>query len=57
MYSRMETGLSPEVVRFLPDDPLIDFAVDKKNNKFILRPEVVESLYIMNQLTGDPGKL
>ena len=53
----METGLSPEVVRFLPDDPLIDFAVDKKNNKFILRPEVVESLYIMNQLTGDPGKL
>ena len=56
MYARTETGLSAEAIRFTPDDNLYDFVVDRENNKFLLRPEVVESLYVLNQLTGDPGK-
>lgn len=48
MYARMPTGLAPELVHFYPE---LSADSDKYN---ILRPETVESFYILNKLTGDP---
>lgn len=47
-YMRQKTHLSPERVIFNNE------GFESKLNFNILRPETVESLYILNQLTGDP---
>ena len=48
MYARMPTGLAPEIVHFYPE-----MNADSDNYN-ILRPETVESFFILNKLTGDP---
>jgi len=48
MYALSPTGLSPEIIRF--EGP--DFLMEDPN--YMLRPETVESLFILNYLTGDP---
>eukprot|EP00978_Attheya_sp_CCMP212_P024916 scaffold79109_cov47-Attheya_sp.AAC.1 len=50
MYARTKTGISPEVVRFGEHDFYTDHGVPY----YILRPETVETFFILNQLTGDP---
>jgi len=50
MYARTKTGISPEVVRFGEHD----FSTDHGAPFYILRPETVETFFILNQLTGDP---
>jgi len=50
MYSRMPTGLSPEFVYF---DDENDFEAGVSH--YLLRPEAVESFFILNYLTGDPA--
>jgi hypothetical protein len=48
MYAHSPTGLSPEIVRF--DGPkMLTY-----DSRYLLRPETVESLFILNYLTGDP---
>lgn len=63
MYASNETGLSAEKVSFLSGtsrgnirgyQPANESEIRSVNGKYILRPEVVESLYILNKLTGDP---
>lgn len=51
MYHRTETGISPEFVLFPPGKD-----IDTKTSApfYILRPETAESLFVLNQLTGDP---
>lgn len=51
MYARMETGISPEWIRFREGN---DFGPGPSGSHYLLRPETVESLFILNQLTGDP---
>lgn len=51
MYVRTNSGLSPEEVRF---ENGIDFFVESRADYYILRPETVESFFILNYLTGDP---
>jgi Glycosyl hydrolase family 47 len=51
MYARMNTGISPEYVDFVAGE---DFRVGKIAPHYLLRPEAVESFYILNTLTGDP---
>ena len=53
MYARFPTGLSPEFVRFDENPEGTDFSVGHAPS-YLLRPEVVESLFILNSLTGDP---
>ena len=50
-YATTPTGLGPEIVDFSAKLPT-DFTVRERS--YPLRPEVVESLYILNHLTGDP---
>jgi mannosyl-oligosaccharide alpha-1,2-mannosidase len=50
MYARQETGISPEYVDFKGDD----FLVPPRAPYYILRPETVESFFILHQITGDP---
>jgi len=50
MYSNHKSGIAPEFVKFNVD---YDFASDKAAYYF-LRPETVESFFILNKLTGDP---
>ena len=53
MYARTKSGLSPEFVIFTEKDD--DFRIPRGGaRQYILRPEVVESLYYLNKLTGDP---
>jgi len=52
MYARMKTGISAEAVNFAVQDG--DFAPVAIAPYYILRPETVESFFILNQLTGDP---
>jgi len=47
----MKTGISPEYVEFVPGN---DFKVGRIAPHYLLRPEAVESFYILNVLTGDP---
>jgi len=49
MYARMKTGISPETVNFGGQN---DFSI--ATAYYILRPETVETFFILNQLTGDP---
>ncbi|CAM9184066.1 unnamed protein product [Choristocarpus tenellus] len=51
MYSRMPTGLPPETVEFHGDG---EMRVLRKAHFYVLRPETVESFFILHQLTGDP---
>lgn len=50
MYHRMASGISAEFVEF-PEGQ--DFTVTSAPF-YILRPETAESLFVLNQLTGDP---
>ena len=51
MYVTTKTGIGPESVIFMDDG---DFRIPRSDRHYILRPEVVESLYYLNKLTGDP---
>jgi len=51
MYARMPTGISAEFVQFHSGQ---DFEVGRGAPHYLLRPEAVESMFILNQLTGDP---
>lgn len=51
MYARMNTGISAEFIQFTPG---ADFAIGRGAPHYLLRPEAVESFFILNQLTGDP---
>jgi len=51
MYARATTGLSPEFVRFAVDENN-DFV--SGNSNYLLRPEAVESFFVLHHLTGDP---
>ena len=51
MYQRMPTGIAPEYVTFAQGR---DLSPGPNAAFYILRPETVESLYYLNQLTGDP---
>lgn len=54
MYRRFPTGLSPETVAF-DKSSASDFEADKPHNMWnLLRPEAVESFFVLHQLTGDP---
>mmetsp|Transcript_18905 Transcript_18905/g.31011 ORF Transcript_18905/g.31011 Transcript_18905/m.31011 type:complete len:661 (-) Transcript_18905:94-2076(-) len=48
-YRRQETGLSPELVKFTAGH---DFSTDSWHN--LLRPETVESLFVLYRYTHDP---
>jgi len=50
MYKRMPSGIAPENVSFSPGR---DFSASNAKY-YILRPETVESFFVLNQLTGDP---
>mgnify|MGYP005841288995 CR=1 FL=1 len=47
----MNTGISPEYVEFVAGE---DFRIGSIAPHYLLRPEAVESFYILNFLTGDP---
>lgn len=51
MYARMNTGISPEFIQFHDGK---DFQIGRGAPHYLLRPEAVESLFILHQLTGDP---
>lgn len=51
MYHQQSTGISPEYVEFPKGR---DMVVGGTAPFYILRPETVESLFVLNQLTGDP---
>ena len=51
MYARMNTGISPEYVQFVPGK---DFEIGRGAPHYLLRPETVESFFILYQLIGDP---
>ena len=51
MYARMNTGISPEFIQFYEGK---DFQIGRGAPHYLLRPEAVESLFILSQLTGDP---
>lgn len=54
MYSQMPTGLSPELVYFNQGPPSSDDIMVKPLDAHnLLRPETVESLYVLYRLTGD----
>ena len=50
-YARMATGISPEYVQFFKGD---DFRIGAGAPHYLLRPETIESFFILNHLTGDP---
>ena len=50
-YARMETGISPEYVQFYDDR---DFDAGRGGHHYLLRPETVESFFVLYHLTGDP---
>jgi mannosyl-oligosaccharide alpha-1,2-mannosidase len=50
MYAATATGLSPEIVESWYKNP----RPDRGSSHYILRPEAVESFFILYQLTGDP---
>lgn len=54
MYRRMPTGLSPEMVVF--GESQEDFEADRQGGNLWnrLRPEAVESFFVLHELTGDP---
>lgn len=54
MYFRTATGLAPEIAYFTSlSGPEKDIYIKKFDSHNLLRPETVESLFIMWRLTGD----
>ena len=51
MYARMETGISPEYIQFKEGQ---DFVPGLGAPHYLLRPEAIESMFILYHLTGDP---
>ena len=51
MYKTMPTGLSPEYVTFTDDDGM---RPGINGRKYLLRPEAIESFYILYTITKDP---
>lgn len=51
MYYRTETGLSPEAVKFNGHG---EMRASEKARFYLLRPETIESFFVLQQLTGDP---
>jgi mannosyl-oligosaccharide alpha-1,2-mannosidase len=51
MYARMNTGIAPEYVQFFEDR---DFEIGRGAPHYLLRPESVESFFVLYHLTGDP---
>lgn len=51
MYHSTITGLSPEYVTFADDEGM---AIGPNAKKYLLRPEVIESFYILYTVTKDP---
>lgn len=47
----MQTGIAAEWVQFHEGK---DFSIGHGSPHYLLRPETVESFFILNQLTGDP---
>ena len=47
----MNTGIAAEFVQFYPGK---DFDIGRGAPHYLLRPETVESFFILYQLTGDP---
>lgn len=47
----MNTGIAAEFVQFVPGK---DFRIGSGAPHYLLRPETVESFFILYQLTGDP---
>jgi len=52
MYQNTETGAAPEAVSF--NEKHHDLKAQNRSEYYLLRPETVESFYILNKLTGDP---
>ena len=52
MYRQTATGLAPESGRFNAEDPR--FAMTTVQAQNLLRPETVESLFILHRVTGNP---
>ena len=50
MYAAKATGLSPEIVSEWDSGP----EATPRDSFYILRPETVESFFVLHQLTGDP---
>eukprot|EP00795_Rhopilema_esculentum_P010888 gene10888-19715_t len=54
MYTDMPTGLSPEIVYFNMDNSgSKDITVKPADTHNLLRPETVESMFVLHSLTGD----
>eukprot|EP01137_Pigoraptor_chileana_P008823 Opistho-2@56188 len=54
MYKRMRTGLSPEIVYFnMGHGSFDDLEVHPADTHNLLRPETVESLFMLYRITGD----
>lgn len=54
MYTEMATGLAPEITFFNMDNKAgEDLIVKEQDSHNLLRPETVESLFVMHRLTGD----
>ena len=51
MYARIPTGLSPEFAQFKHGE---DFVPGHGGHHYLLRPEAVESFFVLYHLTGDP---
>lgn len=49
MYAQSKTGLGPEVVLSSEEEDLLVY-----EPRYLLRPEAVESFFVLYQLTGDP---
>jgi len=52
MYAHHKSGIAPEYVKF--DSEQSDFTSSVEAAYYYLRPEAVESFFILNKLTGDP---
>lgn len=51
MYARMPTGISPEFIQFHEGK---DFEAGRNAPHYLLRPETVESFFVLYHLTKDP---
>jgi len=55
MYKQQPTGLAPEIVHFhTASGSSSDMYVKPADAHNLLRPETVESLFVMSRVTGDP---
>lgn len=51
MYVQTKTGIAPDMVRFTKDS---DFSVTRRASHNVLRPETIETFFILHFLTKDP---